>query len=134
MLRRGMNQRHPGSFRKFIAIVNSNDSFPVHADIVQIAGAVVEAIRGIIGVSAENPFRTTLKTLPEARHAGRLARSSKSLLPALIEGDLSVRKSRRLPRQLDDRFSLFAAIGERHQKKAFIAFLQNLDLGWGLRH
>jgi hypothetical protein len=57
-----------------------------------------------------------------------------SLLPALVEGDLSVRKPRRLPRQLDDRLPLLAAISERHQKKTFISFLHNLDLGWGFRH
>jgi hypothetical protein len=63
-----------------------------------------------------------------------LRQPSKSLFPALVEGDPSVRKPRRLPRQLDDRLSHLAAIGERHQKKAFIAFLHNLDLGRGLRH
>jgi hypothetical protein len=73
---------------------------------------------------------------PQIASCPRLAlrQPSKSLFPALVEGDPSVRKPRRLPRQLDDRLSHLAAIGERHQKKAFIAFLHNLDLGRGLRH
>jgi hypothetical protein len=73
---------------------------------------------------------------PQIASCPRLAlrQPSKSLFPALVEGDLSVRKPRRLPRQLDDRLPLLAAISERHQKKAFIAFLHNLDPGWGLRH
>ena len=73
---------------------------------------------------------------PQIASCPRLAlqQLSKSLFPALVEGDPSVRKPRRLPRQPDDRLSHLAAIGERHQKKAFIAFLHNLDLGRGLRH
>jgi hypothetical protein len=73
---------------------------------------------------------------PQIASCPRLAlqQLSKSLFPALVEGDPSVRKPRRLPRQPDDRLSHLAAIGERHQKKAFIAFLLNLDLGRGLRH
>jgi hypothetical protein len=59
---------------------------------------------------------------------------SKSLLPAIVESDLSVRKPRRLPRQLNDRLALLAAISERHQEKAFIAFLHNFNRDWGLRH
>ena len=73
---------------------------------------------------------------PQIASCPRLAlrQPSKSLFPALVESDPSVRKPRRLTRQFDDRLSHLAAIGERHQKKAFIAFLHNLDLGRGLRH
>ena len=72
---------------------------------------------------------------PQIASCPRLAlrQPSKSLFPALVEGDPSVPKPR-LPRQLDDRLSHLAAIGERHQKKTFIAFPHNLDLGRGLRH
>src|ERR1700729_4220303 len=87
-------------------------------------GFVTQVPVGVNHTSADTP------------HSPRLAlqQLSKSLFPALVEGDPSVRKPRRLPRQLDDRLSQLAAIGERHQKKAFIAFLLNLDLGRGLRH
>jgi hypothetical protein len=66
---------------------------------------------------------------PQIASCPRLAlrQPSKSLFPALVEGDPSVRKPRRLPRQLDDRLPHLAAIGERYQKNAFIAFLHNLS-------
>ena len=73
---------------------------------------------------------------PQIVSCPRLApqQPSKTLFPALVEGDPSVRKPRRLLSKFDDWRPLLAAISECHQEKAFIAFLHNLDRDWGLRH
>jgi hypothetical protein len=99
----------------------------------QVGGAVTYAIASC--VDAKNAkFRANVGNISKERVNAEVPRSSESLLGALVEGDFSVRKSRRLLRQLNDGLPLLAAVSERHQEKAFIAFLRNLDLGRCLRH
>jgi hypothetical protein len=139
LLRRGMNKRHPGSFRNScrhdseLVLLLHAKSYKSRPNGRTSAGAVIvgllPAFFCVVGQNAR--LRTTLLT---SAHATGLARSSKSLFPALVQCHLSVWKRRRLPRQLDDRLSLLAAIRERHEEKAFIALLHDLDTGCGLRH
>jgi hypothetical protein len=142
MLRRGMNKRRPRSFRNschhdselFLSVQET--SYKSRPNARKRAGAVIvgllPAFFDVVGQNAR--LRTRVETLLTIAHASGLARSSKSLFPALVQCHLSVWKPRRLPRQLDDRLSLLAAIRERHQEKAFIALLDDLDTGCGLRH
>ena len=88
---------------------------------------------GRVGFATHVPVGVgqTSADTPQIASCPRLAlrQPSKSLFPALFEGDPSVRKPRRLPWQLNDRLPHLAAIGERHQKKAFIALLHGLRRG-----
>jgi hypothetical protein len=59
---------------------------------------------------------------------------SKTLLTALVQGHFSVPITWRFSWQLNYWHTLGTAVSVFLQQKAIVAFLNNLDLNWSLRH
>jgi hypothetical protein len=112
-----------GSYRIHLRPARKSCRIPT-TDLNIASGAVIVELSGHFGAAGPKRKATEQhrRTTRNSGHGCCLALGvpSKSLLPAFVEGHLSVRKPRRLPRQLDDRLPLLAAIGEGLQQKAFI--------------